>query len=162
MGVLRSVRRLVLLLPIALIATLVVSACSLVPDINGSGGDHGQNSDTGQRDGGAESEELILPTNLAGVGGNVEACLSVTAVVASGVGLVLMSKVGGAKDSLPELQKLVREAMAKMPSEVNGDLEQLLKVLDESGPGVKSLDDENFREAMKPVSTWLEKNCQGK
>ncbi|WP_207343442.1 hypothetical protein [Arthrobacter sp. E3] len=159
---LRSVLRLVLLLSIALIATLVVSACSLVPDFGNSGGDSGQNSDTGQRDGGAKSEELILPTNLAGLGGNVEACLSVTAVVVGGGGLVLLSKVGGAKDSLPELQKLVREAMAKVPSEVKGDLAQLLKVLDESGPGAKSLDDEKFRKAMEPVSTWLEANCKGK
>lgn len=161
MGVLRSFRRVLLLLSIVLIGSLAVSSCSLVPDSGISSGDSGQDSSSGSGSDGAEPGMPVLPSNLAGVGANVEACLSVTAVVVGGSGLVVLAKVGGAEDSVLQVQKLVREAEDKVPSEVKGDLENLLRVLDASVSGQQSLDEENVSQALKPISAWLDKNCKG-
>ena len=161
MGVLRSFRRVLLLLSIVMIGSLVLSSCSLVQDRGTPGGESGLDSSTGPRGDGADPEMPVLRSNFAGVGVNVEACLSVTAVVVGGSGLVLLAKVGGADDSVPEVQKLVREAMAKVPDGAKGDLENLLEVLDANGLGAEGLDDGTISQAMEPISAWLEKNCKG-
>ena len=82
-------------------------------------------------------------------------------MVVGGSGLIVLAKVGGADDSVPEVQKLVREAMAKVPDGVKGDLENLLEVLDANGLGAEGLDDGTISQAMEPISAWLEKNCKG-
>lgn len=71
--------------------------------------------------------------------------------------------------SVPDLsgentQKLadrVKESMKKVPAGLQGDLENLLTVVNETAVDGKTFDENQFKTAMEPIGAWVAKNCSG-
>ncbi|MEV8145445.1 hypothetical protein [Specibacter sp. NPDC078709] len=156
--------------------SLTATGCSLIPGVgdqssdSGSGTDAGQprdigtdiGTDTGQSDTGADTDPDTLATELGDLGvlgGNAEACVSVTAVVITGSTLAFLAKIDPSGESSQKMADQVQESMKKVPAEIKGDLENLLKVINDSAVDGKTWDDTKFQKAMEPIGAWAKKNC---
>lgn len=152
--------------------SLTVTGCSLIPSFGDQSGDSGSEAATDQaRDVSPEkttdtetdaiASELGKLGDLGKLGGNAEACLSVTAVVISGSTLAFFAKIDPTGESSKEMADQVAESMKKVPAEIKGDLENLLKVINESALDGKTWNDADFEKAMEPIGAWAKKNCGG-
>lgn len=183
----RTFRRVFFLLAILLMGSLTATGCSLVPDFSDQGSDSGSEAAADQprdvspekttgtgtdpetgTDSGAETDALASELGKLGklgelgeLGGNAEACLSVTAVVISGSTLAFFAKIDPSGESSKEMADQVAESMKKVPAEIKGDLENLLKVINASALDGKTWNDADFEKAMEPIGAWAKKNCGG-
>ncbi|ALO65732.1 hypothetical protein AS189_03540 [Arthrobacter alpinus] len=162
----KTMRRLFGLLAALLLTSMVSTGCSLIPDAGSSGG----GSSTSQTSDAQDQQRDPVPSegaagglvpDLGGLTGNAEACLSVTAVVLAGSTLALLSKFDSGGENTRKLADQVKESMKKVPAELKGDLENLLKVVNETAVDGKAFDENKFKTAMEPIGAWVDKNCGG-
>lgn len=152
--------------------SLTATGCSLIPGVGdqGSDSDSGTDADqprdigtdTGQSDIDADTDTDALATELADLGvlgGNAEACISVTAVVITGSTLAFLAKIDPSGESSQKMANQVQESMKEVPAEIKGDLENLLMVINDSAVDGKTWDDTKFQKAMEPIGAWAKKNC---
>ncbi|MHA7175127.1 hypothetical protein ACX80D_00565 [Arthrobacter sp. Sr24] len=128
--------------------SLTATGCSLVPGFSDQGSDSGSEAAADQpRDVSPEetpgtgtdpetgteadalASELGKLGDLGGLGGNVEACLRVTAVVSIGSTLAFFAKIDPSGESSKKMADQEAESTKKAPLEIKADLENLLKVI---------------------------------
>lgn len=154
------------MLAFLLLVSMVSTGCSLIPDAGSAGGGSASSKTSDAQD---QQRDPIAPEgtasgsvpDLGALAANAEACLSVTAVVLAGSGLALLSKFDSSGENTRKLADQVKESMKKVPAELEGDLENLLTVVNETAVDGKAFDENKFKTAMEPIGAWVEKNCGG-
>lgn len=154
------------MLAVLLLVSMVSTGCSLIPDAGSAGGGSASSKTSDAQD---QQRDPIAPEgtasgsvpDLGALAANAEACLSVTAVVLAGSGLALLSKFDSSGENTRKLADQVKESMKKVPAELEGDLENLLTVVNETAVDGKAFDENKFKTAMEPIGAWVEKNCGG-
>lgn len=162
-----------------LAVTLALTGCTFLP----SGGDAptstaatGQTApnpqtsadsaeSSGQKGGTASSASerpLAFPTGLFGAfGSKSEACVSVAASVAV-IGLLpLGAALGGNQADIGKARETIAQMTAKVPDELKPSFGRLQDVVNRMGTDYSSFDSQAFQEDLKPITDWLDKNCNG-
>lgn len=93
---------------------------------------------------------------------NATSCLTVAGALAGVSFLPLTAAVGGLSGGdLDKAKASIREAMTKVPDELKPDFAKLSQVVDGMGTDLSKFDSAAFDDAVKPISGWLDKNCNG-
>ncbi len=105
---------------------------------------------------------LAFQTGLFGAfGSKSDACLSVAASVAV-IGLLpLGAALGGYQADIGKARETIAQMTAKVPDELKPSFARLQDVVNRMGTDYSSFDSQAFQDDLKPITDWLDRNCNG-